>query len=566
MISLHRFLIVASLFLSTQAQAAFTISGTASPLNATAGQTVNITPVITSTTNASQYKVGYHIYFGSSRIKYGFVEKLDFTAGVARSIPITWQVPTGAASGNYIIVIAIYDSSWIWKANKDPFATIKVGTTTTVPPPPPVVVSGLKKPGLNPNYFAAPFYQCARNFYISTSGNDANDGSQARPWRNIQRADDSTRRGGDCINVGPGVYPSSNLTLRHGGNAATSNGYVVYRSTSLSGAKISSASNQNGLVTIYADYVVMDGFELDGNNNQAAGACIDSTNASGGSGHHLWITNNLIHHCGLSGIQLNNSEYIYAIHNEVYNNSNTSGWQGSGISIYNPEALANYTRTGTDTIYGNFNIVIANNVVRNNACLTCVPMGSHSDGNGIILDDWRHLQNAPNIAYSGSGLVLGNLVYGNGGKGIHSFFSGNVTIANNTAYGNNWDTGNNATWRAEISVQSGYNNTVVNNIAWTLPGSGVLSYNAPFLGRNSTSANIWENNISYGAANNIGAPDVFSATLNKVNVNPLLVAPASNNFLLQTGSPAIGYGKSMPFLTGTKIDAGSCATGLTKCP
>jgi parallel beta-helix repeat protein len=60
--------------------------------------------------------------------------------------------------------------------------------------------------------------------------------------------------------------------------------------------------------------------------------------------------------------------------------------------------------------------------------------GKNTDGNGIIYDTFR--------SYAGQSLCLGNIACHNGGKGIDVFRSGRVTVANNTAHNNNWDTYN----------------------------------------------------------------------------------------------------------------------------
>ena len=68
-------------------------------------------------------------------------------------------------------------------------------------------------PGPSARLFAAPFYSCARNFYVdATYGNDANAGTQDAPWQNIQTAD-ATVQAGDCVNVQPGTYTAAtNIT------------------------------------------------------------------------------------------------------------------------------------------------------------------------------------------------------------------------------------------------------------------------------------------------------------------------------------------------------------------
>jgi parallel beta-helix repeat protein len=454
-----------------------------------------------------------------------------------------------------------------WEATTSQNVQIKVSTQT----------SSAEDPGPSAPLYASPPYSCVTNWYVSTTGSDTNNGqTPGTAWKTIQRANNAIPTAGTCINIAQGLYPiSGTIVLNHGGSTSSPGGYVVYRSTSLGGAHLQEQVNTAHLITLSAgtNYVMFDGLELDGHCNGsdctggAYGDCLDSTRPSGGPSHHIWAMNNTVHDCGQSGIQLNNSEWFWILHNLVYNNSYSlqSGVYGSGISVYDPEALSGYTQTSMDQQWSPYQILINYNVVHDNHNIQ--PCNGNTDGNGIILDDWVHGQNLPNVPYVGNGLVLANIAYHNGGKGIHSFFSQVVTIANNTAYDNNWDTCNTGTYRGEINIQGNYSVVVENNIAWTIPGAGVLSYNTPFLGRSgSAPADKWISNISYGANNQMGEADTYPNSTNKANTNPMLVNPAATNFGLQSGSPAIGYGQTGTLLPPLPVDAGACRSSLSACP
>src|SRR5579864_2826392 len=49
------------------------------------------------------------------------------------------------------------------------------------------------------------FGQSGSSFYVSTTGNDSNPGTQTAPWRTVQHAAD-TVRAGSTVNVRGGVY------------------------------------------------------------------------------------------------------------------------------------------------------------------------------------------------------------------------------------------------------------------------------------------------------------------------------------------------------------------------
>jgi len=426
--------------------------------------------------------------------------------------------------------------------------------------------SATETPGPSAALSASPPYSCTTNRYVATNGSDSNNGtSPSTPWLTIQHANASVPTAGTCINVVSGTYTSGSITIDHGGNSASPTGYVVYRCQTLGGCKTITNAGNVPFWKLPTSYVMVDGFEVDCNNNTGYIGITTGPDA-GATAHHLWILNSTVHHCQLSGIQFNNSEYYWILHSTFYNNSSgTSGIYGSGISIYEPKVISGYTPTSQDNAWTPYKIIINYNVSHDNYNQQ---VGSeNSDGNGVILDDWRWTQNT-GTPYTGQGLVLGNIVYHNGGDGIEAFLNTGATIANNTAYNNNWDTHNPGTWRADIAVQASYNVTVVNNIAWAVTGSGILSENQPFMGQDAVSdTNIWSNNIAYGNTNdNFSAPDTYPIPSNKNNTNPLLVNAPGNNFALQGTSPAIGFGMAGSYFPPPPVDAGACSSALSVCP
>jgi len=89
------------------------------------------------------------------------------------------------------------------------------------------------------------------------------------------------------------------------------------------------------------NYVVIDGFELAAKQEVVYGQGIEALDieAKHFQSHHLWIINNIIHGYGQSGIQINNSDYVFVIHNVIFANSAvTCDAQGSGISLAVPFA------------------------------------------------------------------------------------------------------------------------------------------------------------------------------------------------------------------------------------
>ena len=79
------------------------------------------------------------------------------------------------------------------------------------------------------------------------------------------------------------------------------------------------------------------------------------------------MTNNTIHDCGLSGIQTGkNGEWYWILHNHLYNNSSTSGYMGSGISVYEPTNVSPYTPTAMDNAWSPYHIAVNYNISHDN--------------------------------------------------------------------------------------------------------------------------------------------------------------------------------------------------------
>ena len=349
-----------------------------------------------------------------------------------------------------------------------------------------------QKPGPSADLFANPYYTCFHNYYVSASGIDSNDGSSNSPWRNLQRADIVARASGDCINVAPGAYEG--LTIRGGGNAATSSGYVVYRCTVMNACTITDPGNHgsaplHSALAVQANYIIIDGFTIAASSamtfGEGVGAAANIGNSYVFSYHHIWVLNSIISGYGLSGIQLNEGEFFYSVHNTIYNNAIgancNSGAQGSGISYASLIPVSGYPLTSDDQsnpVTGNTGTLFRNfvmwNVVYNNHVVGCRPS---TDGNGIIFDTgswgcYKGGSGSPDCTsgaspYVNGSLVAFNVTYNNGGGGIHILSSPYVTVANNSCYNNYTDTGISSGGNLPCIDDNGsWGSTFINNVSY----------------------------------------------------------------------------------------------------
>ncbi len=469
-------------------------------------------------------------------------------------------------------------------------------------------------PGPSATMFANPPYTCVNNYYVATDGDDSNTGTSSSPWLTMQHADTAAggRVAGDCVNVAPGTY-AAGIQPTHGGNLAAPTGYVVYRCQTLDGCVITaSGGNAAPAFNIAStgsgpNYIMFDGFELAAATKTlyGVGASIyfpNGADTGGTTSHHIWIINNIIHGYGQAGVGTGGGEYFFFLHNLAYDNVNVAcSAQGSGLGMVIARAFAGYTPTSADLVWAPFHNVIEFNVAHDNIINQCGTASNpyDTDGNGIIIDTFNNA-GSTNIDYTYQTLVANNVTYNNGGKGVHVFRSDYVTIANNTAYNNNLDPFNSGIGRGEIDSFYGQNNVIINNIAYAVPAAspsdprcdGVnytntapytcpLMTNVAFDGASTpgTTSNVWSNNLSFGGAPPYGwgpdgnimlSPDTMNCSAgtdpNQCNIDPNFVNVPGSNFALQSGSPAIAYGQTQPYLPASAIDAGACPSALTQCP
>jgi hypothetical protein len=283
------------------------------------------------------------------------------------------------------------------------------------------------------------------------------------------------------------------------------------------------------------------------------------------------------------------------------------------------KAIAHYKPTQDDTNADNnaalnligiqgpsfpFHNLVAWNVTYNNRN-TC--KGSDTDGNGIIMDSFS-TGNGNTVSYKDPTLVAFNVVYNNGGGGVHIFFSEDVTAANNTVYNQYLDPNNVGAARAGIDTNQSYGDTIVNNLVVAIPvapaaggcafgvkpytqfnsamiGGGIAGEPADIFSHNITELQGGHNSCwgSFGEDSPTGEnpmfnADTYSCASNLCATNPAWInaglgsmgtektQPKGANFALEPDSPAIGYGLTETWLPTQSVDAGACYHTEATCP
>ncbi len=399
----------------------------------------------------------------------------------------------------------------------------------------------------------------ATTYYVSAlTGKDTNNGKNpSTPFKTIGAIVNSSKfSSGNIVVVMPGTY-NENVEI---GVAGTASAYTTLMAQAgaarpvIVGGPSLPNNSAGGAIAILAPYIRVVGFDVSWNGVGDA-ITVWGPTAADGSGvirpsvHHIDIENNVAHDSGCGGVDVANADYVTVKGNVTYNNGHTAPNQCSGISLYH--------LTDFDSGTG-FRNLVADNLSYANIDEVPVPGETYTtDGDGIIIDDSRHTQ-SDNAVYHGATLIYGNIVTNNGGAGITTFESDNVTIANNSTYENQTST---TLQQAvgELSAESSGTITFVNNIAYS-SGSTL-----PVWIDQNTSNDSFDYNITTGAGYSTGSSvNLTIGTHNLAATDPKFVSPSSNpstwNFQLQSTSPAIGAGVALSFsepdYAGTVLPAG----------
>ncbi len=385
-----------------------------------------------------------------------------------------------------------------------------------------------------------------KKYYVdSVKGNDANPGtSAAKALKTIQQANQKVAAG-DTVYVKNGTY-RENLLIKTSGKP---NAWITFQA--FPGHKPLVIGSQEAF-KIEANYIKIIGFEV---TSKAENGIV--ADGKQGVAHHIHILKNVVHDSGCNGMGAQRSDYLLIEGNTTFRNAFTAPWQCSGISLY--QAVDFDNKPG-------FHNVIRGNVSYSNENKR--PQDGKqevTDGNGIIIDDFRHTQTQKDkraySKYRASTLVENNIVFDNGGRGIHIFQSDKVVVRNNTAFHNlkssNLLGGAN---NAEINSSFSDGSIFYNNIAYARDKSKTALLD------NNSKGSKWDYNVAYNGNIKIGKDksNAIFGKSNLVNVDPLFVNPSTipgkANFRLKTKSPALNSGTAAVSAS-TDIEARKRPTG-----
>ena len=384
-----------------------------------------------------------------------------------------------------------------------------------------------------------------RQLYVSGSGSDTAAGTQDAPLATIGAALARARSygSGTEILVRDGIYREGELLVDFDGAPGQWNalrGFPGERPT-IAGV----ASWQ--LVHLRGAYFLLEGFEISGSKLGSAtsdgtpirsradlvawgrrqGDCV-ATGENCGSGvyvegyearavHHVVVRDNVVHDFPGAGIAANAADYLLIDDNVAHHNAFTSLYGHSGISVWHSRSMGEGPADEVRILVRN-NISFANH---QHVASTAIGIDHPTDGNGIIFDqntafDYPFRMRAEN-----------NIVFDNGGSGIHVYDSANVDLVNNTSCRNAAGESQND---GEIFANTSKGVRIFNNILLARPGKRINSN--------------WSNtdlatgrNILFGTV----APELIGPgdRIADPRLAGVCTEPVVERFMPKAGSPAI---------------------------
>jgi parallel beta-helix repeat protein len=276
-------------------------------------------------------------------------------------------------------------------------------------------------------------------FFVSPAGLDSNPGTQAAPWRSVQKAANSVPPG-STVYVRGGVY---NEMIRVGVSGSASAGFTTFQSypgetAVIDGSGLTVPSGSSGLVLIWdQNYVRWMGFEL--RNFRSTQPGTDPTGIGVfGTSNHVELVGNRVHHIETG-----------------YNGQ--SGGNGHGISVLGTSTTQPISdlviegnevyqlRTGSSesvTLNGNVtNFRVTNNVIHDNNNI------------GIDMAGFYGVCATPECDQVRNGVCSGNRVY-------------NIDSSHNPAYGGDFNSGGGGIAADGIYVDGGRDIMIENNVVY----------------------------------------------------------------------------------------------------
>jgi hypothetical protein len=399
----------------------------------------------------------------------------------------------------------------------------------------------------------------AKNFYVAKSGDDANSGIAEKPFLTIQKAVDVIGEG-DSVFVDTGTY-NEKITIKD--KAGYKDNRIVIKAKNRRKSKI---VNNTFMLISNSSYVTVQGFEI----NITPAGSNDGIDIEKNS-QFIEIIDNYLFECEV-GVYcdyktMKDAEGLYIADNKMFkcksglfimgNNWIVERNEVEKLIQYNNDGDCDYSRA-----FGNDGVFRKNYF---HGSIETETGSAHVDGlqsydanvgltylHNMIIDSNRIFDSDQGILLDGtvqgisdSVMIKNNIFCRQWNQGIAVHSIGNVRIINNT-FNRGELTREGGWWAIAIDGDKSKGCVIKNNIFYNYIKS---SYSVDV-------AVVHDYNLFYNSVipSDLGEHDI-------VNKDPMFVDPASDNYQLKKGSPAIDAGEPLqlgPTDPGLKVDIGAC--------
>jgi hypothetical protein len=284
-------------------------------------------------------------------------------------------------------------------------------------------------------------------FYVATSGSDSNPGSQAQPWRTIQKALNTLQPGqralvragtyGESLSMDragsssapisveayPGEKPIVDATDTHALRVNSSGAWFRFR-----GFKIQNfPGTSGGNVDLYGSYLEISDNEIT--------ASVDQGIYTDEGSDHVQILRNWIHHNGEGRTHQSHGIYLQGDDHLVANNLIHDQDEGFGIQVYdNGDRAIVVSNTITNNAHsgivvggggGVSGVVVRNNILAYNAhwgisADSSCPSSSVADHNILFANAWGSTENrCSGLSYSGGNTTADPRFVNHAARNLH---------------------------------------------------------------------------------------------------------------------------------------------------
>jgi hypothetical protein len=441
-------------------------------------------------------------------------------------------------------------------------------------------------------FSAAPLF--AANYFVSITGSDSNPGTQAAPWRTIQKAA-STVPAGSTVYITAGTY-NEKVTIKVSGNATA--GFTTFRNYGTDKV-IVSGSGKTGKHMFYLNgknYVRIQGLEICNDLNISDGSGIRVE----GAGDHLEFRNNLIHDITGSdamGITIYGTDATKGVTNLVIDgnqvhdctpadsetitlNGNVNGFQVTNNTVHDVNNIGIDFIGGEGMCSDSSKDAARNGVVRKNTVYHA-RHPKYASG-GIYVDGGHDIVIEQNTSYQNSyGIEIGaentgivtqaitvrdNVLYSNDSAGlVFGGYDSSVGRVKNCSFLNNtlWHNDTTQTGCGELWVNYASNNVIQGNILFA------TSQNMVFYSTSGGTSNTFDYNLYWTASAASSTPQFVYAgrtisglaalrtasgqNAHSIQGDPQFSNTSAANFKLLSASPAVNTGNPN-YTASTELD------------